>query len=195
VPAAHRPRRPARAATSRRAPGRPASARPFVYNVRVADVMTPRPVLVGPDASLYDALVLMRTHRISGLPVTDASRRVLGVVSEKDLARVILGAIGVPELRGVLDTLMLEPIAQPDRAFATMRATLETARVRSAMTSPAKVVAPDAALESAAEAMRDDAIRRLPVVRGGCLVGIVTRTDLVRAMLSVPARPSAVRPP
>ena len=163
---------------------------PLAYNVRVADVLSAPVLLVGEEASLFDALMLMRTHNVSGLPVIDAKRRLVGVLSEKDLARVVLGSSDYPEIQGVLDVLMLGLSDQPSDSLQRVRQGLEAVHVRDAMSHPPFVIRPDAPLELAAEVMRDQRINRLPVVEDDCIVGIVTRHDLVRALI-----PTVLTPP
>jgi CBS domain-containing protein len=64
-----------------------------------------------------------------------------------------------------------------------LRRILEETNVRDAMSSPPIAIPSDASLEFAAEVMRENEINRVPVLRGDRLVGIVTRNDLVRAMV------------
>lgn len=169
----------------------PASRVPLPYNVRVGDVMTPRPVIVGAKGSLLDALVLMRTHRVSGLPVLDSSGHLVGVLSQKDLARVVAGASLFPDIAGLLDVLMVGLAEHPEMPLRRLREVLENTRVEEVMSSPPLVVRPDASLEFAAEAMNDNEIHRLPVVTEDRLLGIVTPHDLVRGIF--PAAPSRRR--
>jgi CBS domain-containing protein len=185
---AKRPRSPAR-------PARRASpALPLPYNLSVADVLSAPPILVGADATLFDAMVLMRTYRVSGLPVIDASGVVVGILSLKDLSRVIVGSPLFPEITGVLDVLIAGLAQQPNATMRKWRQGLEHTLVREAMSSPAFVVTPMAPLELAAEVMTENEINRLPVVDRGRLVGVVTRHDLVRALVPRSASRSK-RPP
>jgi CBS domain-containing protein len=163
-------------ATRARSPGLP-------YNVRVADVLSRPALLIGTEASLFDAVVLMRTHGITGMPVIDATGTVVGVVSQKDLARLVAGSSAFPEISGVLDVLLAALGDQPTLSMRHWRSQLERTRVREVMSTPAFVIHPSAPLELAAEVMRDHAINRLPVVEDGRLVGIVTRHDLARALV------------
>ncbi len=156
---------------------------PLAYNVTVADVMSPSPVTIGPGASLYDALVLMRSHDITGLPVVDEAGRVLGVVSQHDLARTLSVPVNLSGVKGLLDILMVAIRDQPADLLAKLRQTLEEVSVEEAMSRPPFVVAAEAPLELAMEAMTQNALHRLPVVRSGRLVGIVTPTDLISAAL------------
>lgn len=156
---------------------------PLPYNVAVRDVVSRPAVLIGSDASLFDALVLMRTHGISGLPVVDRDGAVVGVLSEKDLAREITGVAEYPAIRGVLDILLVGLAVDAGDFFDRVRPLLTSTRVRDAMSAPPLVIHPEAPLEFALEVMRDQEINRLPVVERGCLVGVVSRHDLLRALV------------
>jgi CBS domain-containing protein len=179
-------------ARPRRAPRRsPARTRkvdlPLAYNVRVGDVVSSPAILIGTEGTLLDAVMLMRTHNVSGLPVIDAEGAVVGVLSQKDVARIVAGSSLFPEIKGLLDVLMIEMTSQPAVTLQKMRTELERTRVKEVMSSPPFVIRPDAPLEFAAEVMRDNSINRLPVVEDRRLVGVVTRTDLVRALIRSPA--------
>lgn len=173
------------AAARSRVPARlhPPTARSFVINVNVRDVMSRRPITVGPDATLLDALVLMRGQKVSGLPVVDETSRLVGVLSQRDVARTLKSASGIPEVTGLFDLLMFGLSEETGVSVQVLLRILEETNVRDAMSSPPIAIAPDASLELAAEMMRENEINRIPVVRGDKLVGIVTRNDLVRALV------------
>lgn len=179
------------ATTGKTAPGRARlSGRPqmptrgsFVYNVSVRDVMSRHPITVGPDATLLDALVLMRGQKVSGLPVVDEVGKLLGVLSQRDVARTLKSAGGIPEVTGLFDLLMFGLSEDSGISVQVLRRILEETNVRDAMSSPPIFLASDAPLELAAEMMRENDINRIPVMRGDRLVGIITRNDLVRALV------------
>jgi len=181
------PSRPAPTGRRPRPRGRPArtSGRPpggsFVINVTVRDVMSRRPITVGPDATLLDALVLMRGQKVSGLPVVDEVGKLVGVLSQRDVARALKSAGGIPELTGPFDLLMVGLSGKGQLSVPVLRRILEETNVLDAMSTPPISISSDASLELAAETMRENEINRIPVLRGDRLVGIVTRNDLVRA--------------
>jgi len=162
---------------------RPPTTRSFPINVVVRDVMSRHPITVGPDATLLDALVLMRGQKVSGLPVLDESAKLVGVLSQRDVARTLKSAGGIPEITGFFDLLMFGLSEESGVSVQVLRRILEESNVREAMSSPPISVSSDASLELAAEIMRENEINRIPVLRGEKLVGIVTRNDLVRAMV------------
>jgi CBS domain-containing protein len=169
--------------THARRRSRPPTRDSFVYNVSVRDVMSRHPVTVGPDATLLDALVLMRGQKVSGLPVVDEAGKLVGVLSQRDVARTLKSAGGIPEVTGLFDLLMFGLSENSGVNVQVLRRILEETNVRDAMSSPPISLASDASLELAAEVMRENEINRIPVMRGDRLVGIITRNDLVRALV------------
>jgi len=164
-------------------PARPSPSRSFVINVTVRDVMSRHPITVGPDATLLDALVLMRGQKVSGLPVVGEDGKLVGVLSQRDVARTLKSAGGIPEVTGLFDLLMFGLSDDSGVNVQVLRRILEETNVRDAMSSPPIFLASEASLELAAEMMRENDINRIPVMRGDRLVGIVTRNDLVRALV------------
>ena len=140
--------------------------------MHVQELMTAPVLSIGPEASLKDVAAIFVERGISGLPVCDVENHVLGVISEGD----ILYKEHDPKTgrRGGL----LAWLADGTTAAVT-KSKAET--VRQAMTSPPITVAPWSSVSEAARLMTEHGINRLPVVKGDELVGIVTRTDLVRA--------------
>ena len=140
--------------------------------MHVQELMTTPVLSIGPEASLKDVAALLVDRGISGLPVCDAENRVVGVISEGDILYKehdpSTGRKGGP-LAWLIDGNT--PAVIKSRALT----------VREAMTSPALTVTPWSSVSEAARLMSERGINRLPVVRNDELVGIVTRTDLVRA--------------
>jgi CBS domain-containing protein len=136
----------------------------------VRDVMTEKVFTVTRDMPLKVVATRMLEYGVSGLPVV-ADEEVVGVVSETD---ILFKERIAPERKGVVDWLVHyaedPPVAKLDARTAG-----------DAMTTPAVTIQPGRSVEGAATLMLDLGIDRLPVVDSGCLVGIVTRADLVRA--------------
>lgn len=140
----------------------------------IRDVMSRPTLTVHPETPLKDVARLLVRHRISGLPVTDAGGRVLGVISEADLLLKEQGAANIGHRR--LARLLGES-TQTRAQLAKLAAT----SAGDAMTSPAVTISGDRPLAEAAATMTRRGINRLPVVDSGVLVGVVSRADLVRA--------------
>lgn len=139
--------------------------------MRVREAMTVDVLTTGPDTTLKEAAILMARRGISGMPVVDADKRVVGVVSEADVL--------VKEANQRRSGGLLRWLVEPDPAW-TSRADAIT--VGEAMSAPALTIAPDRPLAEAATTMLEEGINRLPVVdEDGSLVGLVSRGDLVRA--------------
>ena len=129
--------------------------------MKVREAMTSPVLTVEPGATLKEAATLLARNRISALPVVDGGA-VVGVVSEADL--IAVEAAADPRLRII-------QVAEP-----------EARRVADVMTSPAVTVEAEADLGLAAERMLEAGVKRLPVVDGGRLVGILARHDLIKLL-------------
>lgn len=140
----------------------------------VKDVMTSTIVSVSPDNSVRQAAMTMLSHHISGIPVIDGDGHLLGIISEGDLIRRT-------ELGGAMFA-SAEDLAAPaeDRANAYVRRS--SWRVAEAMTPAPVTIDEDASLLQAARLMQKHGVKRIPVIRHGELVGIVSRADLLQAI-------------
>ncbi|MGZ8562657.1 MAG: CBS domain-containing protein [Candidatus Limnocylindria bacterium] len=143
--------------------------------MKVRDVMTHQVITARPEMTLRDLALLLSEHRISGMPVVDASGSILGIVSEADILVKERG--NAPSHGSGLSWLFGERAA-PDELRQHAATT-----VGQAMTRPAICIDHDRPLREAAALMLDRSINRLPVTENGLLVGILTRADLVRAYL------------
>lgn len=141
------------------------------------DIMTKDVVSVGPETPVRDAALLMLERRISGVPVVDAEQRVLGILSEGDLIRR-------PEIetdrasRGWLSIFLSDEERARDFVKSHGR------KAREVMSQPAICVAPDTPLAEIVRLMERHRVKRLAVVAQGRLAGLVTRADLLRAMVA-----------
>jgi CBS domain-containing protein len=136
----------------------------------VRDVMTRDVVTVTETTSFKDIVGALGRNRVSAVPVVDADHKVVGIVSESDLlAKVVASHVRSLGIHG-------------HRAKVHGKAGAETAG--GLMTAPAITVAPDDSIVLAARIAAAEGVRRLPVVDNtGVLVGIVTRSDLLRVFL------------
>jgi CBS domain-containing protein len=131
----------------------------------VADVMTPDPFTLPADASVRTAAKALFQARVGGAPVVDHGGRLVGVVSEHDL----------------LEKEAHTHLRWRGAAAAARRRTATT--VGQICTQPARAITPDQTLHTAARRMIDEHIARLVVVDSGTVVGIITRHDVLRALI------------
>jgi CBS domain-containing protein len=142
--------------------------------MKIKDLMRTDVVTVTPSTSLKDAAALLVEHGISGLPVCDDDGTVVGVVSEAD---ILVKEGGPSEREGLLAWVLGGDVPAEAAKF-------HARTVGEAMTAPAITTGPHRLVASAARAMVEHRIKRLPVVDlGGTLLGIVTRFDLIRAFV------------
>ena len=145
----------------------------IAMKISVRDVMTGNVVAVGKDADLHEAVHLLSEHKISGMPVVDDAKRVIGVISEADLLQLI-GMKKNHTFRDILRNIL----GEAGRAKVTAGDCVEDV-----MSSPALTIGPDEDVRKAALLLDERRIKRLPVVDGdGRLVGIISRGDIVRAI-------------
>ncbi|NRP74512.1 Inosine-5'-monophosphate dehydrogenase [Ensifer psoraleae] len=142
----------------------------------VKDVMTTKVIRLSPDNSVRQAAKLMFEHHVSGIPVVDDEGNLLGVISEGDLIRRT-------ELCSEASVLVADmALEADDRANAFVRRC--SWRVGDVMTANPVTIEEDAPVKQVARLMQERGIKRIPVMRGGELVGIVSRADLLQAIFS-----------
>lgn len=154
--------------------------------LEVRAIMTPNPVTIGPDARIWEAANTMLDCQVSGLPVVDKAGELLGVISEGDFLR--RGEIHSDRHHSFWQTLFASRGSLAEdyaKAFGK--------NVSEVMTSPCVSVPPDTSLERAATLMAEKNIKRLPVVDGNRIVGLVTRSDIMAAILRQLADHTAVK--
>jgi CBS domain-containing protein len=142
----------------------------------VADVMTRNVISISPDATVEEAVNMMLSRHISGLFVVDKAGDLAGVVTEGDLLR--REELGTQRNR----PWWLRLLASPSRQAADF--TRANGRhVRDIMTEDVLSIGQDAPLEDVVATMEKNRIKRLPVTADGRVVGVVSRADLLRALI------------
>ncbi len=120
-------------------------------------VMQRNLVTIGADAPLSEAIRLLMEHRVSGLPVVEGDMRLVGILTEKDLLRLLY------EERGAV-TCVGDLMTREMRAFDA-----------------------DTPLEQVCDCLMANHFRRVPILDGGRLVGLISRADLMPTILEVAA--------
>jgi len=150
--------------------------------MNAGDIMVKDVVSVGPETPVREVASLMLERRISGVPVVDGERRVLGVVSEGDLIRrPEIGTYQSPT--GWLTVFLSQEDSARD--FVKTHGLLAS----EVMSRPAICVAPETPLAEVVRLLDRHRVKRLPVVERGQLAGLVTRAELLRALVARQAIP------
>ena len=146
--------------------------------MKAKDIMTRRVISISPDASILKAAHLMLQHRISGLPVVDPAGVLIGIVTEGDFLR--RAETGTERRR----PRWLEFVLGPGRAAADFTHS-HGRKVEEVMSDSPYSVSEDTTLDEIVSLMERHRIKRVPVTRDAHLVGIVSRANLMRAMISI----------
>ena len=149
--------------------------------MRAIDVMVRDVVTVRPDTDVAEAIKLLAEHDVSALPVVGAGGNLVGVLSEADLIHRV--EIGTEKRR----PWWLEAVTGASTLAAEF-AKSHGKKVGEVMTSGATSVSEDTSLSEIAALFERNRIKRVPVVKDGKLVGVVSRSNLVQALASVVGR-------
>ncbi len=146
--------------------------------MRAHQIMTRPVVSITPETTIVDAANTMLQKHVSGLPVVDAAGKLVGIVSEGDFIR--RSEIGTGRKRG----RWLKFILGPGKA-ATDFVHAHGRKVAEVMTKTPLTITEDTELEEIVELMEKNHVKRLPVMRGDQVVGIVSRANLLQAVASL----------
>jgi CBS domain-containing protein len=149
--------------------------------MRAIDVMVHDVVTVQPDTDVAEAIKLLAEHDVSALPVVDLAGNLVGVLSEADLIHRV--EIGTEKRRP-----WWQEAVTGASTLATEFAKSHGKKVHEIMTSGVISVSEDTPLSEIAGLFERKGIKRVPVVRDGRLVGIVSRSNLIQALASVVGR-------
>ncbi len=141
-------------------------------SLRARDLMTRTVYTIRRDTPLRDVAGILASNEISGVPVIDADMRVLGIISEKDFC----SHMGDRTAKS-----LMEVIADCINNQCCFAMTIREKNAEDIMTTPVITVHEDATLRQITTVLAKNNINRVPVVDSqGCLVGIVSRADIVR---------------
>lgn len=146
--------------------------------MKASEIMTPDVISADPDATVLQAARYMLQHHISGLPVIDKTGALVGILSEGDFLRRRETHTHRRPSR------WLEFLMGPGKLAADYTHT-HGSKVSEVMTTKMHTISEDTPLEKIVEMMERYRIKRVPVLRGKKVVGIVTRANLMHAMVSL----------
>ena len=139
--------------------------------MRAKDVMSTDVLTIPAETTVLEAARLLINAGVSAMPVVDQFGALVGILSEADIIR---------HTGGVAPT-DLSDVANAARRMQEAR----LRRVADVMTRDVAIVAEDTSLHEIADLMLTRGIKRVPILRGNAVVGIVSRVDLLRALVSV----------
>jgi CBS domain-containing protein len=143
--------------------------------MKVKDVMEPNPITIPVSATYEEVAKILYTHGISGAPVIDENGELIGMVSEKDLFRILY-----PYYRSYYET----PVSYTDMEDRENKLEeVKDKKVDVYMTKILVTIEPDAPVMRAGAIMLAKQIHRLPVVENGKMVGIISRRLIYRTIL------------
>ena len=152
--------------------------------MRVSDIMTRKVLSIEQNANVSQAVHSMLQNRISGLPVVDADGHLVGIVTEGDFLRRV--ETTTERRRPQWLEFLIGPGKLADEYVHT-----HARKVAEVMTREPYTVTEDTPLEDVVQLMEKHRIKRVPVVRGQLLVGIVSRANLLHSLASIaPSTPA-----
>ncbi|MDO8534314.1 MAG: CBS domain-containing protein, partial [Xanthobacteraceae bacterium] len=158
-----------------------------VTNMKASDVMVRDVITVRADDTVQDVAKVLLKHRISGAPVVGERGEIIGIVSEGDLMR---RAETGTQYRHTWWGKCL--IATETLAAEYVKANAR--KIADVMTTRVIAATPDTQLGDIAVMLEKNRIKRVPIVSGDKLVGIVSRANLLQALVSISSKTEGGRP-
>ncbi len=129
----------------------------MLAKLTVREYMTPNPVVFKPETDIFEAIRKLMAHKITGAPVVDGQGRILGLFSELDCMKVVARAAYFEEMPG---------------------------SVQDSMTTDLEEVAGNTSIVELADIFARSSLRQLPVIDDGKLVGVISRVDVLKALVT-----------
>ena len=155
---------------------------PWSKEATKTGTLTARQIMTTPvhtvcaDTSIEEAVQLLASHRISGVPVVDGGGAILGMLSEADLIDEQKRETQLPR------TLLYGVFPLPDDVLLEAVRRGKMLKAGDLMTKRVVTATEETTIHELADLMVQHWVNRIPIVRGGRLIGIVSRSDLVRAL-------------
>lgn len=129
----------------------------MLAKLTVRDYMTPKPLVFKPETDVFEAIRQLIAHKITGAPVVDEQGRLLGLFSELDCMRVVASASYFEDMPG---------------------------KIQDIMTTAIESVGGNTSIVELADMFARSPLRQMPVVDEGRLVGVISRVDVLRALVA-----------
>lgn len=147
--------------------------------VLAKDIMTREVICAKPNDDIESVAKQMVDNKISGIPVVDEEHHVLGIVTESDLM-IKAKELRIPFYVTLFDSIIF--LENPLK-FSEQLRKYTAVKVKDIMTKKVVTVNEDCELSEVVDILSKEGINRLPVVRHGKLVGIITRNDVLKALV------------
>lgn len=143
------------------------------------DVMSLEVVWIDVTASIWDAFLLMRKHNVSGLPVRGLKGELVGIITEGDILRDVK-SLHLPDHMKALESLIS---AWKSSHYEESIYKKSTRPVKQAMSTPVITVQERSDVGEVARIMLEERVNRMPVVKDGQVTGMISRSDILRALV------------
>jgi CBS domain-containing protein len=155
--------------------------------MKASDVMVSRVITIGPDATVRDVANLLLLNRISAVPVVDERGGILGIVSEGDL--INRDDTGTTHRT----SWWLNALSSKD-ALAAEYVKSHSQKVSDVMTRDVITASPETSVSEIASLLEKHSIKRVPILKDGKIVGIVSRANLLQGLACMKDRAPQARP-
>jgi len=153
-----------------------------MVKLHVRDIMTTQVVTLKETDTIKHATVLFALHTISGAPVVDDDRHLIGIVSETDILELILKSqdkLSIDHPAAYMLTSPMDDTVDNDKDVKEASDAISQMLVKDIMTRTVLTTSPDAMIVDVVEGMIEKNVNRVPVVEKGILVGIISRGDII----------------
>lgn len=130
----------------------------MLANISVREYMTPNPIVFRPNMDVYEAIRKLLEHRTTGAPVVDEQGKVIGAFSELECLHIVVTSAYYEDMGGKVSEYMTEDVTTVDA---------------------------DASIVEVAELFANSRLRHFPVMEEGKLVGVISRVDILKALVAI----------
>ena len=156
--------------------------------MRVSDIMSKDVIYFYEDESIFDAISVLIKKNISGAPVLNREEKLVGIISLTDLVKFLNLELELnpKNLNSLVNLVIysLKKIREREK-IKTLKELLREIKVKDVMSKDVISISPHATILEAIKLMEEHDVSRLPVIEDDKLIGIVTKTDIVRFLLEI----------
>lgn len=149
---------------------------------KVKHYMSKKVIKFSPEASIFDVAKVLAQKNISGAPVVEKGK-IVGIISETDIVKFMQLKIPSAKIEIPSISFMLASLIKDHFQFKKELKRISEFKVKNIMSKSVVTISPDETILEAATKMAEHDINRLPVVENGKVIGIISRADLIKALL------------